>query len=672
MSTPVKGLGILLILLLALYNTYPTFVALQPGEASNLQGQMLSKAQLYEKQINEVKVIGLALADAKANKIQVIHLPNEKINLSNPALAILSQDYDANPGEESSEFVIKAGREDKVFVSKTAEMLNSMVTHANKIKNVELGNDGQSIRLTLAKNRRVSDKIEPLKSILNDEMELTYLPDESAYILRPKVEENVVSLGLDLQGGMYQDIGVDVEAVVDAYLLRQSESLEDRLIEENVNYELVQVSGKMIELTLEVGENIDLTKEIYAKILEPDFEIKLSDLGYQLVLKPEEEERIKNNALDQALETIRNRIDLLGVKEPSIQKRGNDSIIIQLPGLKDPDRARRVIGQVAVLNFKIVIDGANPEALTREQELLFEEVKDPITKEIERTLPWVVDKKVLLQGSMIRDARVGFLQTGEAYVSMSFDDDGSELFAEITKNAVGKKLAIVLDNKVQSAPRINEPITGGEAQITGSFSPEEASELALVLRSGALPAPIVIHEERTIGASLGEDSIRQALISLCLGFAAVMLFMMVYYRVSGIFSVLALIFNLLLIVAALAYFQATLTLPGMAGIILTIGMAVDANVLIFERIREELTRGNSARKAIQIGFQKATVTILDANITTIMAAVILFQFGTGPIKGFAVTLSIGIVASMFTAIFVSRFLFEVVYLRRQNLDEVSI
>ncbi len=672
MSTPVKGLGILLILLLAIYNTYPTFVALQPGEASSFQGQMLSKAQLYEKQINEIKVIGLALADAKENKIQVIHLPGEKINLANPALALLSQDYDAKPGEETSEFVIKAGKEESVFVSKTAEMLNSMVSQANKIKHVELGNDGESIRFTLAKNRRVSDKIEPLKSILNDEMDLTYLADESAYILRPKVEENIVSLGLDLQGGMYQDIGVDVDAVVDAYLIRQSESLEDRLIEENVNYELVQVSGKTIELTLEVGENIDLTKEIYSRILEPDFEVKLSDSGYTLLLKPEEEVRIKNNALDQALETIRNRIDLLGVKEPSIQKRGNDSIIIQLPGLKDPDRARRVIGQVAVLNFKLVVDGANPEALAREQELLFEEVKDPITKEILRTLPWVVDKKVLLQGSMIRDARVGFLQTGEAYVSMSFDDDGSDLFAEITKNAVGKKLAIVLDNKVQSAPRINEPITGGEAQITGSFSPEEASELALVLRSGALPAPIVIHEERTVGASLGEDSIRQALISLCLGFAAVMLFMMVYYRVAGMFSVFALIFNLLLIVAALAYFQATLTLPGMAGIILTIGMAVDANVLIFERIREELTRGNAVRKSIQTGFQKATVTILDANITTIMAAVILFQFGTGPIKGFAVTLSIGIVASMFTAIFVSRFLFEVVYLRRQNLDEVSI
>ena len=672
MSTPVKGLGILLILFLALYNNYPTFKALQPGAGSGLEAEMQKKVASYNKAINEVKAIGLALGDASKNEIQIIHLPGEVINLSNPALSFLKGNYTAQAGEEATTLKLNAGQEKDIFVSKTAEQLNSMVTQANKIKNIELGNDGDSIRFTLARNRRVSDKIEPLRSILADEMELTYLPDESAYILRPKVDENIVSLGLDLQGGMYQDVGVDVVAVVDAYMATQAGAIEDRLIEENVNYELVQIQGRTIEISLELDENLDLTQDTYTRIVEPDFEVVKTDNGYALNLIAEQEKRIRTNALDQALETIRNRIDLLGVKEPSIQKRGDDSIIIQLPGLKDPDRARRVIGQVAVLNFMLVNDSGSPERLTREEELLYEEVKDPITKEIQRTLPWVVQKKVLMQGSMIRDARVGFLQTGEAYVSMSFNDEGSELFADITKASVGRKLAIVLDGKVQSAPRINEPITGGEAQITGSFSPEEASELALVLRSGALPAPIVIHEERTVGASLGEDSIRQALISLCLGFAGVMLFMMVYYRVSGIFSVLALIFNLLLIVAALAYFQATLTLPGMAGIILTIGMAVDANVLIFERSREEINRGNAVRKAIQNGFQKATITILDANITTIMAAVILFQFGTGPIKGFAVTLSIGIAASMFTAIFVSRFLFEVVYLRRQNLEEVSI
>ena len=325
------------------------------------------------------------------------------------------------------------------------------------------------------------------------------------------------------------------------------------------------------------------------------------------------------------------------------------------------------------MTFQLVAETGSMDNPDENQIVLFEEIRDPITKEVVSTRPYLLQKKVLMQGDRIRDSRVNFLQTtGAPYVGMSFDDIGKDEFAEITRNNVGRRLAIVLDGKVQSAPRINEEIPSGEAQITGSFTAEEATELALVLRSGSLPAPIIINEERTVGPSLGADSIRQSLIALCLGFAAVMLFMMIYYEVAGIFSVMALIFNLLLIGAALAVLQATLTLPGMAGIVLTIGMAVDANVLIFERIREEIARGNPIRTAINVGFKRATVTILDANITTILAAIVLGQFGTGAIRGFAITLIIGIAASLFTSIIVGRLLFEIVYLRRPKLEKISI
>ncbi|OGG93321.1 MAG: protein-export membrane protein SecD [Candidatus Lambdaproteobacteria bacterium RIFOXYD2_FULL_50_16] len=502
--------------------------------------------------------------------------------------------------------------------------------------------------------------------------EAFYREDQDSYQLRPKALDNIVNLGLDLQGGMYLDVGVEVDVVVVSVVEKAVEAIEGALLEMEVNYEQIYRNEEnQIEILLEPGETLDLENEKIKRITF-DYDSLKTASGFVLTLKPEEVIRVKKRAIDQALETIRNRIDQLGVKEPSVQRRGEDSIIVQLPGLQDPDKARRVIGQVAVLNFQLLAENGTPETVTDTQEVLYQEVKDETTKEIINRVPYVLEKKVLLQGDRIRDARVSFGNSGEAHVSMSFDSEGKDIFAEVTANAVGRRMAIVLDNKVQSAPRINEKIEGGEAQITGNFSPEEASELALVLRSGALPAPIVIHEERTVGASLGADSIRQALISLVIGFLVVAVFMIIYYRVAGVFSALALLFNLFIIVAALAYFGATLTLPGMAGIVLTIGMAVDANVLIFERIREEILKGTALRLAIQTGFQKATTTIFDSNITTILAGIILFQFGTGPIKGFAVTLSIGIVASMFTSIFLGKYLFEVVYLSRKKLAKISI
>jgi preprotein translocase subunit SecD len=284
-----------------------------------------------------------------------------------------------------------------------------------------------------------------------------------------------------------------------------------------------------------------------------------------------------------------------------------------------------------------------------------------------------LEKKILLTGEFIRDAQVRFdPQTNQPYVSLSFDSIGADRFAKITRRSVGRNLAIVLDDKVQSAPVIREAITGGEASISGQFTVEEAGDLGLVLRSGSLPAPIEIREERTVGASLGEDSVAASLNALLLGGLFVLVFMAVYYRVSGLFAVAALVFNIILILSVLSTCGATLTLPGMAGIVLTIGMAVDANVLIFQRIREELRRTENPRAAIKEGFAKAFRTILDANVTTLFAALALLQFGTGPIKGFAVTLSIGILASMFTAIIVTRLFFDLVYLQRRQLKAISI
>ncbi|MEE8556166.1 MAG: protein translocase subunit SecD, partial [bacterium] len=287
--------------------------------------------------------------------------------------------------------------------------------------------------------------------------------------------------------------------------------------------------------------------------------------------------------------------------------------------------------------------------------------------------PYVLEKRPAMSGESIRDARVTISpQDNSPRVSLSFDSLGSDRFARITSRNRGRRLAIVLDNKVQSAPVIREAITDGEAVISGQFTMDEASNLAIVLRSGALPAPIQIREERTVGATLGADSIRQGILSLLIGAMLVVLFMMAYYRVAGIFAILALTFNLLIILAVLAAFQATLTLPGIAGMVLTLGMAVDANVLIFERIREELRRTENVRQSVNEGFQKAFWTIFDANLTTLFGAFALLAFGTGPIKGFAVTLTIGILASMFTAIVVTRLLFELFYLRRPHLAEISI
>lgn len=368
----------------------------------------------------------------------------------------------------------------------------------------------------------------------------------------------------------------------------------------------------------------------------------------------------RSDALERALEIIRSRIDQFGVAEPLIQRQGADQIIIQLPGVTDRARAKELIGRTALLEFKLVNDDtkALEEAASGKIPDDFEYVKD------EDSRPILLNKTASLTGEAIKDAGIGMDQYGLPAVKLEFNEKGIDAFSKITSEHIGERLAIVLDGKIHSAPVIRSKIDSGQAEITrgAGFSPEEANDLRIVLRSGALPAPMVIEEERTIGPLLGADSVRSGVKASIIGSAMVFGFMCVYYLFSGLIASIALIFNFLIVLGYMGYFNATLTLPGIAGIVLTLGMAVDANVLINERIREELKLGKSIYTAITSGYAKAFSAIFDSNLTTLIAAFFLFQFGTGPIRGFALTLTVGLLASMFTAIFVTRTIFELLLL----------
>ena len=674
MKIPWKGLAIIAVLIAAIAYNIPTVLSVLPQEEGSQTAQVEQQFQRIKQLYKPLKEINLALVEVKNKRLMLMTEEGFEYPVGHPILEKILEGNFRHEKTDQGDFLYLRDDADKtVFLSHIADKLNGLFTNVRKIEKVSISENKTSVVFEMQEGKRLSEKGEPLQTFLDDELEVSYREEENRYYTRPKPRKNVISRGLDLQGGMYMDIGVKSDAVVDAFLTSMVEDLEDAMIEDAVNYVSVsKVGGNQIEIVVEDDETFELTGDAYERLLSNIYDSEKTESGYLITLQEDEITRIKRKAIEQALETIRNRIDQLGVREPSIQLQGDNSIIIQLPGLEDPDQARRVIGTTAVLEFMLVANNVSIDNPGKDHVVLVEEIRDPLTKEVVSTRPYPLEKKVLLQGDRIRDSRVSFSQTGQASVGLSLDDKGKRAFADITRNNVGRLLAIVLDGKVQSAPRINEEIAGGEAVITGNFSPEEAAELALVLRSGALPAPIEINEERTVGPSLGEDSIRKSIIALAIGFAAVIFFMMIYYEVAGMFAVMALLFNLSLIAAALAYFQATLTLPGMAGIILTIGMAVDANVLIFERIREEIGRGSPIRTAVNTGFKKATVTILDANITTVLAAVVLFQFGTGAIKGFSVTLIIGIIASMFTSIIVGRSLFELVYLRKQRLEKISI
>ena len=379
--------------------------------------------------------------------------------------------------------------------------------------------------------------------------------------------------------------------------------------------------------------------------------------------------RSRRSAIDQALETIRNRIDQFGVSEPEITLQGTDRILIQLPGIKDPQRAINLIGQTALLEFKLVDDEGNVDEALKGRVpdgdiILYQRSVDPQTGAA-RKIPYLLKEKTLMTGEFLKDARVSLdSQFNEPYVSLEFDDIGAKLFEQITGANVKKRLAIILDNNVYSAPVIQERIAGGRAQITGRFDTDEANDLAIVLRAGALPAPGQDHRAEDRG-SLPRTGLHpnRGLSSILISAVLVVLFMIFYYRVAGVVADIALILNIVLTMATLAIFRATLTLPGIAGLVLSIGMAVDANILIHERIKEELRWGKTIRAAIDQGYHRAFSAIIDSNITTLIAGIFLYQFGTGPVRGFAVTLCIGILANIFTAVYITRWVFDFITLK---------
>lgn len=481
-----------------------------------------------------------------------------------------------------------------------------------------------------------------------------------------------LKLGLDLQGGMHLVLSVDGDKAVENTVTQRIKYIEAALNKKKIkDFEIARPSSNEVRVKVP-QDNVEIVRGIIKD--EGDWEeikLKAKDtLQYHFSSKAGK--RIKEYAIEQALETIRNRVDEFGVSEPSIQRQGKDKIIVQLAGIKDPDRAKDLIGRTALLEFRLAND--SPLELKKalaggqvpQYELMYKEEEEE--KEPE---PLLIRKKAELTGANLVDAYVGFNSMGQALVHIKFDRKGAAIFAKVTGENVKRRLAIVLDGKVYSAPVIRDRIPQGQAIIEGRFTHDEAKDLAVVLRAGALPAPVVIEEERIVGPSLGQDSIDRGIWAGALAGILVMGFMALYYLRSGLIANFALILNIIIMLGIFSALDVTITLPGIAGIILTIGMAVDANILIFERIREEHLKGKPVRLSISSGFQRAIRTILDSNITTLIAGIILFKFGTGPIRGFAVTLSVGILVNLFTAVFVSRVFFELIY-SNPKIQKLSI
>jgi len=477
-----------------------------------------------------------------------------------------------------------------------------------------------------------------------------------------------INLGLDLQGGVFLRLAVDIDKAIENTILRYADDARAVCREKGLPILGFQKAGTDgFSLKFPPGDfgtrAIALLKDEFPSLDVSLGEVKPDGTTVTARLKPQEIQAIRTNAVVQGVETIRNRIDQFGVREPQIIGEGEDRIVVQLPGVKDQQRAIELVGKTALLEFKLVDDGVSVEEALKgnvpeDAQVLYQKSVDPQTGRVTKT-PMVVKKRALLTGDTIKTAKVNFDdRQGGAHVSLSFDSRGAKVFDRVTAENVKRRLAIVLDDSVYSAPVIQERISGGEAQITGSFTPEEASDLAIVLRAGSLPAPVKVIQNISIGPSLGLDSIQKGIRAALIGALLVVVFMAVYYRFAGMVADFALVFNILFLLAGMAAFSATLTLPGIAGIILAIGMAVDSNVLIFERIREEIRAKKTVRAAIDAGYDKAFWTVVDSHVTTLITAVILFQFGTGPIKGFAVSLSLGVAINLFTALVCTKVVFD--------------
>lgn len=461
--------------------------------------------------------------------------------------------------------------------------------------------------------------------------------------------QKTVNLGLDLQGGSHLLLRVEMDKVLNERLDSTVNEIRTTLRKERIGYVNLKQTQDSIRFTLRDKEDADEAEDLIND-MDGGFDVDI-DAGGNATLAYTDEQRneMRKQIISQSIEIVRRRIDETGTKEPVIQAQGDDRILVQLPGIDDPERVKDLLGKTAKLSFNLVNDAVDLSKATAPAGARILSFQENPSQKI------AIDRRALITGEMLVDSQPTF-QDNEPVVSFRFDSVGSRRFCDVTSANVGKPFAIVLDGEVISAPVIRDAICGGSGIISGGFTTQDANDLSLLLRAGALPAPLTVIEERTVGPSLGADSIEAGEKASILALIAVLVFMVVAYGLFGLFASLALVINIFLIFALLSSLQATLTLPGIAGIVLTVGMAVDANVLIFERIREEYNNGRTLISSLDAGYNHALSTIVDANITTLIAALFLFAVGTGPIKGFAVTLAIGIVTSMFTAILLTRLL----------------
>ena len=467
-----------------------------------------------------------------------------------------------------------------------------------------------------------------------------------------------ISLGLDLQGGLHMLLGVQTDEAVTSKIKTIATSIKYFAEDEDILIEDLSFKDDIISFIVLDSDEISKVDTMLAEIQGLDVQIS-EDLSYTISLQPAQVALTKDLAVSQAVETIRNRLDQFGLSEPTVIRQGKEDIVVELPGIKtaaEEKAARELISKPAHLELMEVDEDRADQVYTLSANQAAE--YGDIILDSNDGNKYIVKEIPILDGSQVTDAQVAFDQANQPIISFVLNNSGAKIFGDFTARSVGKRLAIVLDGKVYSAPNINERIGGGRGQISGGFTVVEAGNVAIALRSGALPASVKLLEKRSVGPSLGADSIEASKMALILGFVLVIIFMVLYYGLAGVVANVALITNIFIIIAVMAMFGATLTLPGMAGIVLTVGMAVDANVIINERVRELLRQGMSIPKAIEDGYSNAMRAILDANITTLLVAVILYAYGTGPIKGFAVTISIGILASMLTAILGTHGIYE--------------
>jgi protein-export membrane protein SecD len=493
-----------------------------------------------------------------------------------------------------------------------------------------------------------------------------FMPESARASFPRWLPSTAINLGLDLQGGSYLLLEVDMPGVVRERLETLRTDIRAQLRRARINFTGLDIQGNGVDLRISNPEQIDTARTLLRTIAQPPgtllgigiSEYTITEAGggsFALEMTEPFQRQMQSQIVSQSIEVVRRRIDELGTREPTIQQQGTERILVQVPGLKNPEQLKTILSTTAKMTFRLVDPNGNVQQAVQgrvpaDDELLYEEGPTG-----QPTTPYLVQRRVMVSGDRLRSASSGFDQrSGQPVVNFAFDTRGATDFGNTTKVNVGRLFAIVLDNKVISAPVIREPIIGGSGQISGNFTLQTANDLAVLLNAGALPAKLTVIEERTVGAELGADSVEAGKLAAIGGLVAVVFFMIATYGLFGFFAAVALAVNMVLLVAILTALQATLTLPGIAGMVLTMGMAVDANVLIYERIREEMHGGKSIMASIDAGFRRALATITDTNMTHVLAAAILYAIGTGPIRGFAVTLGLGVITSYFTAVMVTR------------------